>query len=357
MAEESDNEDRTFDATPRRREEARSQGRYPFSPDLSGSTLLLAGVGGMILLGPWMGANFLQEFRTGLGRLPPENLDSAGAQELLLALFVRGLTIVGGLLAMLLLTATVVGIVQAGLHLSAERLEPDFERLSPATGLKRLFSVGALVKGLFAMVKIALLGYLAYSLLRGRAGTLLSLGHDSLMGAASTAWKLVMRIALTMAAAMTAVGLADYVYQYRKFEGSLRMTREEFIREQKEEDGDPQIKARRRQIARDRMRRKMLAAIPKATVVVTNPTHYAVALRYEQGRDPAPILVAKGSGAFARRIAAIARDNQVPVLERPELARAIFRAVREDQEVPAGLFLAVAEVIAFVYRLRGGVRR
>ncbi len=353
MAEDADIEDKTFDATPRRREEARRQGRFAFSQDLASSTLTMAGIVGLMLIGPYMGGNLLDEFRDGLGRLRFEELDGPTATGIFIGLFGRGMAVVGGFLAVVFVAAVLVGIVQAGFHISPERLEPDFEKLSPASGWRRVFSMSNVVKGLLAAAKVIVLAWVVYALVRGRSGVLLSLGHDSVPGAASAAWHLILRIAIWMAAVIFALGIVDFVYQYRRFEAGLRMTREEFERENKEEEGDPRLKARRRQLARERTRRKMLAAVPKATVVVTNPTHYSVALRYEQGKDTAPILVAKGAGGFGRRLTQLARENGVPVLERPELARALYRSVREEQEIPPGLFLAVAEVIAFVYRLRG----
>lgn len=357
MAEGADNEDKTFEASPRRREEARQQGRYAFSQDLASSSLTLAGVVGLMQLGPYMGGNLLEEFRAGLADLRFTDLTGGDAQQMFTGLFARGLVVVGGFLGIVVVAAFLVSVVQVGFHISPERLTPDFDKFNPASGVKKIISTANVVKGLLATIKVIVLSWIAYTILRDRVGTLLSLGHDSLAGAVTAAWRLILRVALVMSAVIFALGVVDFFYQYRRFEAGLRMTREEFERENKEEEGDPRLKHRRRQIARDRIRRKMLSAVPKSTVVITNPTHYAVALRYEQGRDTAPTLVAKGSGGFARRMVAVARESGVPVLERPDLARALFAAVKEEQEVPPGLFLAVAEVIAFVYRLRGLARR
>lgn len=355
MAEGADNEDKTFDPTPRRREEAREQGRYAFSQDLGSSSTTFAGFACLMFLGKNMGSNMLSSFRTDLGRLRSDDLTPNSASEMLTNLFGNGLTVVGGFFAVLLVVAVIAGIVQAGFHISPERLGPDFSKFDPTSGVKRIISTANVVKGLLAILKVIMLSWVAYALLEGKVGSLLSLGHDRLTGAASTAWYLILRIAVWMAAVIFLLGIVDFLYQFRRFETSLKMTREEYERENKEEEGDPQFKARRKQLARERSRRKMLSNIPKATVVVTNPTHFAVALRYEQGRDVAPMVVAKGAGSFARRMSQLARDNGVPVLEKPELARALFAAVREDQPIPPGLFLAVAEVIAFVFKLKRGL--
>ena len=209
------------------------------------------------------------------------------------------------------------------------------------------------MRGGLALLKVVALGLGAYFVLKGRTGVILALNRDPLAWAAPAAWAVVIRLALYLSAAVALVAGLDYLYQRNRFEQSLRMTKEEVKREMKEEEGDPQIKARLRQLARDRSRRKMLAEVPKATVVVTNPTHYAVALRYERARDSAPVVVAKGSGTFAKRIAELARKNGVTVLERPPLARALYAGVKEGRAIPGPLFRAVAEVLAFVYRLRG----
>jgi flagellar biosynthetic protein FlhB len=158
---------------------------------------------------------------------------------------------------------------------------------------------------------------------------------------------------LFLAAAIVGVAILDYVYQRYQFEQSLRMTKEEVKRELKEEEGDPLVKARLRQIARERTRRKMLAAVPQATVVITNPTHYAVALRYNAVADDAPVVVARGRGALAQRITELARQHGVFVVEQPPLARTLYQSVKEGQPIPPALFRAVAEVLALVYRLRG----
>jgi flagellar biosynthetic protein FlhB len=163
-----------------------------------------------------------------------------------------------------------------------------------------------------------------------------------------------MRLAAFLAGVLALIGIADFIYQKRRFENSLRMTKQEVKDEMKREEGDPMIKARIRQLGRERARRRMLAAVPKATVVITNPLHLAVALRYEQGKGKsAPVLVAKGAGALARRIVAIARQHGVPVFERPPLAQALYKNVPEDKEIPQALFKVVAEILALVYRLRG----
>lgn len=355
MAEEVDEESKTEDPTPRRREEARKQGQVPFSQELVGAVVLLAAVIGLMVFGKSVGDRLLRVIRTDLDRrvMRYDELTPADAQWL----FARAAIRLGAALApwfgLMLVAGVAASIVQAGLQLTAEKLELKFDRLNPATGAQRLFSVAALVKGGLAILKVAAIGGMAYWVLEGRVGVIFGLSHDRLGGAAVSAWAVITRLALYLAAATALVAAADYIYQRRRFEVGLRMTKQEVKDELKQEEGDPQLKARMRALARERIMRKMLTEVPKATVVITNPTHYAVALRYNTPTDEAPVVVARAAGAYALRVIALARDSGVPVVERPTLARAIYAGVKEGRPIPGTLFRAVAEVIAFVYRLRG----
>lgn len=313
----------------------------------------MAGVLGLRYLGPDLWETLLSVFRSDLPRAGHEDFGPAEAAELMGRTILRGMAALLPFFGVLLVVGVVTTVAQVGFQINTEKLEPDLDKLNPANGLGKLFSVGALVRGLLTILKVLALVGVAYFVLDGRGGLVASLGTGRLAGAAPVAWALVMRLALYLTAAVALVAILDYVYQRYRFEQSLMMTKEELKQELKQEEGDPMVKARIRQIARERTKRKMLTEVPKATVVVTNPTHYAVALRYDANRDSAPVVVAKGKGAFAVRIMKLARDSGVPVLERPPLARAL-QSVKEGQPIPGVLFRAVAEVLAFVMRLRGG---
>jgi flagellar biosynthetic protein FlhB len=353
MAEEVDQESKTEDPTPRRREEARRQGQVPFSAELVGSLSLLAGVIALMNIGPDLWTAMLDVFRHDIPRAFQPEFDSTAAAELLARTVGRMLATLLPFFGILLAVAVVTNIAQVGFQINTEKLSFNFDKLNPANGVTRLFSVSSLVRGGLTILKVLALGAVAYIVLEGRAGIITSLSRDRLAGAAPAAWAIVMKLALYLTAAVALVAVLDYFYQRYKFEQSLRMTKEEVKREMKEEEGDPMIKARIRQLARERSRRKILSEVPKATVVLTNPTHYAVALRYESGRDAAPVVVAKGAGVFAKRITELARRSGVAVLERPPLARALHAGVKEGKAIPGPLFRAVAEVLAFVYKLRG----
>jgi flagellar biosynthetic protein FlhB len=352
MAEDVDPESKTEDPSPRRREEARRQGQIPFSAELVGSAVLLAAIVGLIYFGRGIGDGMLEVFRSDLREVFRPDLTPWLAQELFTRLLLRALGTLAPFFGALLAAGVAASIAQVGLQITPEKLEFKPDKLNPATGAKRLFSVAALVKGGLGILKIAAIGGIAYWVLEGRSGVMLSLGRQTIGGAAEAAWALAMRLALYLAGATAFIAAIDYFYQRRRFEVGLRMTKQEVKDELKQEEGDPQLKARMRQLARERMKRKMLQSVPKATVVITNPTHYAVALRYTAG-DQAPVVVAKGAGAFAAKIRELARKHAVPLVERPVLARALYAGVKDGQPIPAGLFQAVAEVLAFIYRLRG----
>jgi flagellar biosynthetic protein FlhB len=347
-----DQESRTEPATPRRREEARQQGRVPFSAELGASLGLLAGVVLLTALGPGVGRGLIDVLRSDLPAPCVREMGTEEARDLMSRQFTRGLGLLGVFLGVLVVAAVAANVLQVGFRLAPERLSLNTERLSPAEGMKKIFSTGAAVKGGLAILKVTALALLAWLLLRGRTGLIVGLSQGSASYAAAQGWSLTMRLALGITAALAVLGALDYAYQRFDFERSMRMTRQEVKEEVKRDEGDPLIKARVRKVQREMARRRMFAAVAKASVVLTNPTHVAVALRYERGVMTAPRLLAKGAGFLAERIKSEARRYGIPVIERPPLARMLFKVVKLDQEIPAWLFQAVAEVLAYLYRLR-----
>lgn len=354
MAEEVDQESRTEDPTPRRRDEARRQGQVPFSAELVGSAVTLAGVIGLTYIGPTIWEAMTGVFLRDYPNLFHSDYPVEGAREMLQRNLIAVLSAMLPFFGLVLAVGIGASILQVGFQINTEKLELNLDRLNPTSGFGRLFSFASLFRGLLTLLKLVALAFVADWVIEGRAGVLLALSSYRLRAATLASWSVEMRLAAYLAAAVALVSVIDYIYQRYRFEQSLKMTKQEVKEELKREEGDPRIKARIRQIQRDRARRRMMAEVPKATVVVTNPTHYSVALRYNAPRDSAPVLVAKGQGVFAKRIAELARRHSIPVLERPPLARALYAGVREGQAIPGPLFRAVAEVLAFVYRVRGG---
>jgi flagellar biosynthetic protein FlhB len=350
-----DFQSKTEAPTQRHREDARRQGQVAYSSELAAGALLLAGVLGLWLGGKELGGGFREATKQNLSQLNVKDFGFDTAQEALTGLFSQGVRLLGPLFALLFAVALGIGLVQVGFHVLPELLSPNWERLSPATGWDRLFSRASIMRGLATALKVGVVAAVAIGMLRGRVVQISTLGENSLTTATSLAWDMALRLALAIAAGLMIVGVVDYGFQRWRLEQSLRMTRQELKDELKREEGDPQLRARIRKMQREMSRRRMMQDVPRASVVITNPTHLAVALHYERGAMPAPRVVAKGAGYVALQIVDLARRHAVPVVERQPIAQALYKAVAVGQNIPGALFVAVAEVLAYVYRLRGTV--
>ncbi len=352
MAEESEQEGRTEAPTPRRREQAYEQGQFALSAELTSGVMVFVGVGGLALAADTLGDGLLAHTQNGFLSMPTRELPTELVQHLLGGIFGRTLMVAGLLLGLLFGAAVAGNLAQVGFRFNSERISMDWDRVSPMH-FDRLLSWNKLVRGLVLMLKIVAVAAVAWWIMRNRGGEIARLGDGSMRATLTSSWGLIMRLALGMAGTLLLIGVVDYAWQLWRFEISLYMTKQELKDEFKREEGDPQIRARIRKMQRETAQRKMYREVPKATVIVTNPTHLAVALRYEPGKMAAPKVVAKGAGHIAKRIVAIARRHGVPVLERKPVAQALYKTVRIDGEVPMGLYLIVAEVLAYVYRLKG----
>jgi flagellar biosynthetic protein FlhB len=245
-----------------------------------------------------------------------------------------------------------VNLAQSRGAVSWGPVKPNFGKLNPAGGIKRLIGPDSLVNALKSILKLSVLGFITWTVLRRAWPELVSLvetGPSAIMAVTRT---LGLKLVFMTGFAFLVIALADYAYQVMKLEKSLRMTKQEVILENKESEGDPQIKGRIRQMQRQRARQRMLQAVPKADVVITNPTHVAVALQYDPEISPAPIVVAMGERKLAERIKQIARDSNVPMVENKPVARALLATCVIGKPIPPALYTAVAEILAFVFRLR-----
>lgn len=347
---EDEGGDRTEAPTPHRREEARRQGQIAFSHDLVSSVLLLAAAAALALGGPAIGRGLLRLVRGILQQPYPAVPDPNYAEWLFAGSVGQVGECIGWLLGVTLLASVAAGLLQTGVYFNPDLLAFRWDRVAPKW--ERVLSLGAVVRGLIAVVKVVLVGALAYWVLCGRLEQIATLNDGTLARAVAVVWDLASRLLLALAGGLGVVGVLDYLWQRLRLERSLRMTKEEVREEIKREEGDPQIKARIRRLQREAAQARMMEEVPKATVVLTNPTHLALALRYDPGAMAAPRVVAKGAGPVARRIVELARRHNVLVVERPPLARALYPLVQLNQEVPAELYLAIAELLAYVYRLR-----
>lgn len=262
------------------------------------------------------------------------------------------------LLGLILVVGLLFGLLQGQFTFSLKPLVPNFSRVNPIQGLQRMFSLHSLVEHVKALIKLVVIGFIGYRQwmavmpeVPNLMGQSVALGVSRIAGAVVAALR-------NVGFALLAVGVLDYGYQYWEFRRSLRMTKQEVKQELKQQEGNPEVKARQRQRAREMaMRRRAIKDVPTADVVVTNPTHFAVALKYEAGKDAAPRVIAKGADLMAQQIKAIAREHQVPLVENRPLARRLYDTVPIGRPVPPELFQAVAEVLAFVYNLRRQQRR
>ncbi len=342
----ADAEDRTEAPTPKRVERARSAGQVPLSRDAVGlATLLCATVAGMLAL-PAMGAEWLRAVRVSLSA-GAAGADAVGAQGLAL-LRVGALTALPVLLAVAV-AAVAAAMAQTGGLVHGKALAPSLSRLNPLSGLKRLFGPKGAAEVLLGLAKTGVVGAAVWHALDLDA--LLSALHRPAGGLLQDLGAALLRLFLHAAAAHAVLAAADVFWVRWRHLRQLRMSREDLRQEMRESEGDPHVKGRFRRLREGRARRRMLAEVPKAAVVVTNPTHYAVALAYEQGQSAPPRIVAKGVDAVAARIREAASEHGVPIVPNPPLARALWR-LELDTEIPAERWQAVAEIIAFVLRLR-----
>jgi flagellar biosynthetic protein FlhB len=353
MAEELDQESKTEPPSPRKREQAHEQGQFAHSADLVSGLVLFVGVAGLLYLTQALGSGLLTQTRIDLARLPWSDLSIEDAQHLFTSKFVHALSIAGLLVGLLFAVTLTVNLAQIGFHFNFDRLTMDWDRVGPYH-FERLLSWSKLVRGGILLLKITAVAAVAWWILRRRGAEIAHVNETSLAATMAHGWTVAIQIALSLAATLLLIGVIDYAYQRWHFERSLYMSKQELKEEMKREDGNPQIKARVRKLQRENARRKMFHKVKSATVVVTNPTHLAIALRYEAGAMTAPKVIAKGAGHVAKRIVMIARKNGVPVLERKSLAQALFKTVKIDQDIPLGLYYIVAELMAYVYQLKGG---
>lgn len=349
-------QEKTEPATPKRREEARRKGQVARTAELGTAVVLLAGFG---VLSMWIPdaagklMDLLTQFLGGSVRLEP---DVGAVQALFINLVLSAAVIVAPVMAVALLVGLASQLAQVGFLFTAEPLTPKLERINPLQGFKRLVSRRALVNLLKSLAKIAIVGYIAYSEVRKALDMLPMLTTVPLRDAVALVGGIVLRTGLYIGLALLVVAALDYLFQRLEHERSLRMARQEVKEELKQTEGDPQLRARIRRRQRELASRRMMQEVPTADVIITNPVHLAVALKYDQSVMEAPIVVAKGAGIVARRIKEVAEEHGVPIVENVWLARSLYDGVELGQAIPVDLYQAVADVLAFVYRMRRGRR-
>jgi flagellar biosynthetic protein FlhB len=355
MAEEKDDDDKTEDPSPKKLDEAIKRGDVVKSQELSTFFVLSAATVFVAFLTPGLSRDLAKSLSAFFDHAGDITLDARSLGDI----YVRIGLILGGALvlpALLFLAAGIAGsAIQHRLLFTFEPLIPKLSKVSPLAGLKRIFSVEGAVNGLKGVVKIVVVGFAMALALQPELKRLDTIVATDTVGLMAVIRDIAVKMMGAVLIVMAFVAGLDYFFQYRRWFKRLRMTREELKEEYKQTEGSPEIKGKIRQMRQARARRRMMAAVPKATVVVTNPTHYSVALRYEDGMG-APQVVAKGVDEVALKIREVAKANEVPIVENPPLARALYAQVEIDKEIPEEHYKAAAEVIGFVMRLkqRGG---
>jgi flagellar biosynthetic protein FlhB len=348
-------QERRLEPTPKRLREARRRGQIARSRELSGAVGLIAAVAVLAASGPTLLGQLTAAVARALGSLDGVARTDPTAEALGGLMVANGQVLLGvcGPIALAAMVGTVAAaFAQGGLTFSTETLHFQFERLSPAEGLKRLAPSRAGVDSLRALVAAVLLAAVAWNVVSELAQDAPRLVGASTPSSTARVWELVLKLLWQAAFVMVGVGGVDYLLQRYRVRSALKMTRQEVQEDLRSEEGRPEIKARVRRVQREMFRRRMLKATEKATVVITNPTHYAVALEYNRDKAPAPIVLAKGRDLMAERIREIARTHQVPIVENPPLARALYAGAEVGDIIPAPLFGAVAEVLAYLVRIR-----
>lgn len=352
MAESESGADKSEEPTGKRLEESRKKGQIARSKELNTLAVTLIGTVALIIFGAYMG-NALMDIMRGNFSLPRDVLLNEGSMALyLLASGKQALLAVQPFLIALLIASVVGPIALGGWLFSAEALQPKASRMNPLAGLKRMFSVQALVELLKALAKFLVILAVALVVLSVDQDDLLAIANEPVEPAILHSLKVVGWSAFWLSCGLILIAAVDVPFQLWSHKQKLMMTKQEVRDEYKDTEGKPEVKGRIRQLQREMAERRMMQAVPQADVVITNPTHFAVALKYDPEKGSAPLLLAKGGDFLALKIREIAQEHKVMVLESPALARAVYYSTELDQEIPAGLYLAVAQVLAYVYQLR-----
>jgi flagellar biosynthetic protein FlhB len=352
MAESESGADKSEEPTEKRIRESREKGQLARSKELNTVAVTLGGIGGLLASGGSL-AGSLMAMMQGSFELSRETLLDEGAMvRLLMSSGMIALEAIMPLLIVLLIVSVIGPISLGGWLFSGKAMAPKFSRMNPGPGLKRMFSTKALVELLKALGKFLVVLIVALAVLSAYQDDLLSIAKQPLDLAIMHSAEVVGWCALWMACGLILIAVVDVPFQLWDNKQKLMMTKQEVRDEYKDSEGKPEVKSRIRQLQRDAAQRRMMQAVPDADVVITNPTHFAVALKYDGDKGGAPMLVAKGGDFVALKIREIANEHQVTVLESPALARAVYYSTELDQEIPAGLYLAVAQVLAYVYQLR-----
>ncbi|MFF5865873.1 flagellar biosynthesis protein FlhB [Pseudomonas sp. NPDC012596] len=353
MAESESGADKTEDPTDKRKRDAREKGEIARSKELNTVAVTLAGAGALLAFGGHLAETLLALMRLNFSLTREVLTDERSMGQFLLASGKMAIWATQPILVLLFFIALISPIALGGFIFSGSLLQPKFSRMNPLSGIKRMFSMNALTELLKALAKFFMILIVALVVLSNDRQALLAIANEPLEQAIIHSVQVVGWSALWMAAGLLIIAAADVPFQLYQTHKKLKMTKQEVKDEYKDSEGKPEVKQRIRQLQREVSQRRMMAAVPEADVIITNPTHYAVALQYDPEKGgAAPLLLAKGTDFIALKIREIGVEHKVQILESPALARAIYYSTEVEQEIPAGLYLAVAQVLAYVFQIR-----
>ncbi len=345
-------QEKTEQPTPKRREEARNKGEVAVSKEVNSAVVLMASLSAFSLLGVYLSSRMMTMAGDLWGRAAEFRISLDNVYDFFYGITSATANLLWPFMLVIAICGLAANVVQTRFLLSFEAMKPSISKLNPIKGFKNLFSLRSLTELVKSIFKMAIIGYTAYTVIRREYDMLPVIADLSPIDIGQYAIGIMLRLLLYTTTIFLALAALDYAYQHYEHEKKLKMTKEEVKEEFKQREGDPMIKARVRSIQREMSRRRMVSSVKQADVVVTNPTHLAVALEYKREKMHAPTVVAKGAGFMAERIKEIARSNQVPILERKGLAQILYKTVEVGREVPEGLYKAIAEILAYVYRIK-----
>ncbi|NLL17587.1 MAG: flagellar biosynthesis protein FlhB [Clostridia bacterium] len=349
-------DEKTEEATPHRKQEARKKGQVAKSTDLNAALVLLVSMVMIFVL-----RNYFLENTGGfatllLGHWLAQPLSQENLWHLVTELFSTYFKVMAPVFLVAMAIGVAANVGQVGFKIAPESIQPKLSHLNPLQGFKRMFSRRALVELVKSLLKIVIVGFISYSILRGGVETLFFLVDMSVFESVEVIAGLTFKIGMGVIAAFLAIAVLDYIFQRKEFEKSIRMSKQEVKEEFKQMEGDPLLKAKLREKQRQLALHRMMHSVPEATVIVTNPTHLAVALKYEvESPEGAPLVLAKGAGVIAERIKNKAREHDIPIIEDKPVAQFIYKNVEIGQEIPPELYQSVAEILAMLYRMRGKI--
>ena len=353
MADDQDKSQQTEEPTAKRLEQAHEQGDVVKSPEVTTFILLGGGTLAIAMFGKYTAMGLARSLSMFLQQPETMSVDGAGLAAMIRLLLPQIALALAPFFAVMIAAGLAGHVLQSRPSLSFDKIVPDFSKVSPMAGFKRLFGAEGWMNLLKGLAKIAVVGVAIWTQLWPERGGLEAILNQSTIMVMHDMSRLLFKVMMAALSALAVIAGLDYFWQRLRFMSRNRMSKQEIKEEYRQNEGDPTIKAKIRQLRHDRARKRMMAAVPKATVVIMNPTHFAVALKYESGKTAAPVCVAKGIDALALRIRAVAEENGVPVIENPPLARALHAAIEIDEPVPPEHFKAVAQVIGYVLRLQG----